>query len=314
MLGDLFYIFSDHTTRIVALGTMILGLAAGALGSFAVLRRQSLLGDAISHATLPGVVLAFMLTQSKSPLVLLIGAGLAGWVGTLCVLAIIRTTRIKSDAALGIILSVFFGLGLVFLTMVQRMPTASKAGLNKFLFGNAATLLLEDVYIIASLALAVLAMVVLFWKEFKLLTFDADFGQSIGLRVRFLDIFLTTLIVIAIVIGLKTVGVVLMSAMLVAPAAAARQWTDRLEVMVVLSAIIGALSGLAGTIVSSMDAHIPTGPVVVLFVSFFVFFSLFFAPNRGLIGDWMRRSRQRREMRNGEKHLEQSSAEGAHGS
>jgi len=289
-------IFSDHTVRVVALGAMILGVTAGCLGSFAVLRQQSLLGDAISHATLPGVALAFLITQNKSPIVLLMGAALSGWLGMALVMAITKMTRIKLDTALGMILSVFFGFGLVLLTIIQKLPTATKAGLNKFLFGNAATLLESDVITMSVLGLLAIFLVALFWKEFKILVFDYDFAQSLGLRVHFLDVFLTTLIVITIVIGLQMVGVVLMSAMLVAPAAAARQWTDHLGKMVFLSAVFGAGAGVAGAVTSSLVIHLPTGPTVVIYISFIVLVSLLFAPNRGLLWDWIRAQRGRREI------------------
>ena len=128
----------DYTLRTVALGAAVLGLSSGSLGAFAVLRGQSLLGDAISHAALPGVALAFLLTGTKAPLVLVVGAGLAGWVGTLCVMAVVRRSRVPYDAALGIVLSVFFGLGMVLLTYIQSQPNASQAGLDTFLFGQAA--------------------------------------------------------------------------------------------------------------------------------------------------------------------------------
>ena len=293
----LYQLFSDHTIRTVVSGVAMIGIVAGALGTFAVLRQQSLLGDAISHATLPGVGLAFLLTQDKSPITLLIGAALTGWVATLLVMAITQSTRIKKDAALGMVLSVFFGLGVVLLTKIQKLPTATKAGLNKFLFGNASALLTEDVQVIFILGTLTLAILIIFWKEFKVLTFDYAFAKSMGLRGQFLNILLTTLIVLAIVIGLQTVGVVLMSAMLVAPAAAARQWTDRLEVMVILAAILGCLAGVSGAITSAMVSHLPTGPTIVLYISFIVFVSLLFAPNRGLLWDWLRHYKNRRAIR-----------------
>ena len=228
-------LFLDHTVRTVALGAALVGIVAGALGTFAVLRRQSLLGDAMSHAALPGIALGFLLTQSKEPIVLLAGAALAGWVGTFLVTAIVRTTRVKYDAALGIVLSVFFGVGLVLLTLLQRRPDASQAGLDTFLFGQAAALLERDVVTMAVLGAVVLGVTAALWKELKLLTFDPDFAATLGFRVRALDALLTGLLVVAIAVGLQTVGVVLMAAMVVAPAAAARQWTDRLGVMTVLA-------------------------------------------------------------------------------
>ena len=238
MINDLFF---DYTLRTVALGAGILGLVSGALGSFAVLRKQSLMGDAISHAALPGIVLAFMLTRSKASLVLVLGAAIAGWVGMLLVLSIVRYTRVKEDSALGLILSVFFGFGLMLLTFVQRWPDATQAGLDSFLFGQAAAMLQSDVMLMGLLGGLALAIMALFWKEFKLFSFDREFGATLGFPVRALDILLTTLLVTAIVIGLQAVGVVLMSAMIVAPAAAARQWTDKLSVMVILAGFLGEL-------------------------------------------------------------------------
>ena len=290
-------IFSDYTLRSVALGAAVLGVANGALGSFAVLRRESLLGDAISHAALPGIALAFLLTGSRTSLVLLLGAAVAGWIGTLWVVGIVRNSRIKQDSALGLVLSVFFGFGLVLLTWIQRIPTASQAGLDKFLFGQAATLLKRDVQTIAVLGGVALVLLAVFWKEFKLLSFDREFGASLGFPARALDILLTTLLVVAIVIGLQTVGVVLMSAMVVAPAAAARQWTDRLGVMVVISALFGALAGVAGALVSGAAARLPTGPTIVLCLTGIVAVSLLLAPNRGLVWGWVRERGSRRKLR-----------------
>ncbi len=289
-------LFTDYTIRTVAMGAAVLGIVSGALGTFAVLRRQSLLGDAISHAALPGVVLAFMLTASKAPVVLILGAAVAGVLGTVLMLGIVRHTRIKEDSAMGIILSVFFGFGLMLLTFLQRNPTANQAGLNSFLFGQAATMLQRDVITMALFGGAALLITVIFWKEFKLLSFDKDFGASLGFSMRMLDVLLTTLLVIAIVIGLQAVGVVLMSAMVVAPAAAARQWTNSLSIMVVLAAIFGAVAGVSGALISSMGSGLSTGPVVVLVISVIVLFSLLFATNRGLVWNWFRRQKNRRTL------------------
>lgn len=279
-------LITDYTLRTVALGAATLGLVSGAMGTYAVLRRQSLVGDAVAHAALPGIALAFLFTGSKLPLVLMLGAAAAGWVATLLIMAVVETTRIKYDSALGLTLSVFFGFGLVLLTYIQRHAGAGQAGLDTFLFGQAAALIQQDVLTMAALGgLALLAMTLL-WKEFKLLSFDPAFGQTLGFPMRFLDVGLTTLLVVAIVIGLQTVGVVLMSSMLVAPAAAARQWTDHLGVMVFLSMSFGALSGVSGAILSSTTANLPTGPTIVLCVSTLVVFSLLLAPRRGLV--WRR--------------------------
>ena len=214
MIDLLVDLFSDYTLRTVALGSALLGITAGSLGGFALLRQQSLLGDAISHAALPGIAIAFLITGSKAPLVLILGAGIAGWIGAALISVVTTRTRIKYDSALGIMLSVFFGFGLVLLTYIQRQPNANQAGLDSFLFGQAAALVEQDVLLIFVIGSAVMVLITLFWKEFKLLSFDPDFLGTLAYPVRLLDYLLTTLFVVAIVIGLQTVGVVLMSAMI----------------------------------------------------------------------------------------------------
>lgn len=283
----------DYTFMIVAIGASLLGAVSGALGTYAVLRRQSLLGDAISHAALPGIAIAFLLTGSKTPLILVLGAAIAGWLGTLLIMSIVRMTRIKYDSALGIVLSTFFGFGLVLHTLIQRTGNANQAGLDTFLFGQAATILERDVFTIGILGGIAILITLIFWKELKLLVFDEGFAASLGFSTRALDILLTSLLVIAIVLGLQAVGAVLMSAMLVAPAVAARQWTDRLSVMMLLAAFFGTLAGVSGTIISSSASRIPTGPTIVLCATVVVGFSIIFAANRGLLWDWIRQRRNR---------------------
>ncbi|MDQ3023514.1 MAG: metal ABC transporter permease [bacterium] len=287
----------DHTLRTVATGAAILGVTAGALGCYALLRRQSLIGDVISHAALPGVALGFILTGTQATIPLLIGAGLSGWAATALAQLTSRHTRIKIDAALGIGLSVFFGLGIVLRTLIQHNSGANQAALDKFLLGNASTLLNEDIIIMGALGGTAIVLLIALWKEFKLATFDAEFAASQGLPVRLVEGLLTALIVVAIVIGLQTVGVVLMSALLVAPAAAARQWTDRLSAMVVLAAVLGAAAGIGGALLSASVSNLPTGPVIVLLIGAIVVVSLFFAPNRGLLWDWLRRIEQQRHLK-----------------
>jgi manganese/zinc/iron transport system permease protein len=182
------------------------------------------------------------------------------------------------------------------MTYVQRTPQAGKAGLDNFLFGQASTLMTEDILTMGIIGAIALLLVMLFWKEFKLLAFDQEFGTSMGFPMRLIDILLTTLLVAAIVIGLQTVGVVLMSAMVVAPAAAARQWTDRLGLMLVLSAAFGAVAGISGAVLSSLTDRLPTGPTIVLSISAVVMLSILFAPNRGLVYNWLRGLRQRRDL------------------
>jgi len=272
----------DYTLLLVLQGAALLGITAGALGSFALLRQQSLLGDAISHAALPGIVLMFLCTHSKNPWVLLCGGAIAGVVGVLSMNYLCARTTLKKDAILGIILSVFFGLGLVLMTVAQKVPTSNQAILNKFLFGNVATLLPEDIVVIATIALFIFAVLVLCWKECTVYVFDPVFTHTLGLRPVIIETVLTVLLVLAIVIGLQTVGVVLMSTMLIAPAAAARQWTTRLVHMVGLAAFFGGCAALAGVYVSGVVDHVPTGPAIVVAASGIVLFSLLCAPQRGV--------------------------------
>lgn len=279
------------TARNVLIGATLLGALGGILGSFALLRRQSLLGDALAHAALPGVCIAYLITGTKSPLPLFAGALAAGLLGSLLILATVRWSRIKEDSAIGIVLSVFFGVGIVLLTLIQKLPAGNQSGLDKYLFGQAATLVVADLQVMAVLGAIVIAFVVAFYKEFKLLAFDREFGSSLGLPMRRLEVLLTLLLVVVVVVGLQTVGVVLIVATLITPAAAARQWTDRLGAMLLLSAGIGATAGAAGSLVSASMAKLPTGPVIVLVSSSVLIVSLLLAPSRGIL--WARlRERQ----------------------
>lgn len=286
-------LFTDYTFQTVALGSALLGFISGVLGSFTVLRKQSLLGDGVSHSALPGVVMAYILLGSKDTEILLLGALVSGLMAVLLIMVIVRQTRIKFDGALALVMSVFFGLGLVLLTYVQKMPNSNQAGLDRFIFGQASTLMQKDVILIAVCGAVLLGLVILFWKEFKLFIFDGEFGQSLGFSTRRLGLLLSFMTVLAIIIGLQTVGVILMSALLIAPAVAARQWTNRLWVMVTLSAVFGMLSGVAGTLVSSLMAKLPTGPTIVVFVSLIVVVSLLFAPERGILHRLYRRRKNR---------------------
>lgn len=288
-MENLTSLFSDYTFQIVATGSALLGIISGVLGSFAVLRKQSLLGDGVSHASLPGVVIAFLLIGSKNIEVLLLGAFCSAILANLLIITITKYSKIKFDSALAIILSVFFGLGLVCLTISQKIPNANQAGLESFIYGQASAMLLRDLKIIVLCGITLLIIVALFWKEFKLLAFDPEFTQTIGFNSQKLNLLLNFLIVVAIIIGLQTVGVILMSAMLIAPAVAARQWVQQLGKMIMLSAIFGGFSGVVGTAISSSISNMPTGPVIVICASFIAFFSLLFAPRRGVIYEIYRR-------------------------
>lgn len=296
-LSDYFnLVVSDYTLRTITLGTAVLGAVCGMLGSFAVLRKQSLLGDAISHAALPGIAIAFIITGVKDPNLLLIGALVSGLIGTFWIKGIIKRTRLKNDTALGLVLSLFFGFGMLLLTFIQKMPNANQAGLDKYLFGQAATLVESDVWVMALVTGLSLLVLLLFWKELKLLLFDQDYTKTLGFNTRFLDILITIFIVLAIVLGLQTVGVVLMSAMLLAPAAAARQWTNNLSTMIIIASIFGAFSGVFGTAISASQDNLSTGPVIVLVAATFVLFSFVFSPGRGILFRQIRFHRNRKEL------------------
>lgn len=284
ILEEYFHLLlNDYTLQVITLGTATLGALCGMLGTFAVLRKQSLLGDAISHAALPGIVIAYLLTHSKNSGVLLLGALVSGLLGVLWIRGIIKKTHLKTDTALGLILSLFFGIGILLLTFVQKTSDANQAGLDKYLFGQAATLLKQDVILLIVTIGLSLMVIFLFWKEFKIVLFDEEYAKTLGFNTKIIDFLISTFIVVAIVLGLQTVGVVLMSAMLLAPAAAARQWTNKLWKMLFISAIFGALSGVIGTGISSSYNNLSTGPVIVLVTSFFVMISFVFSPIRGLL-------------------------------
>jgi manganese/zinc/iron transport system permease protein len=291
LLNDLLF---DYTIRNVALGAAILGVVGGVLGCFAILRRQGLFGDALAHATLPGVCVAFMLSGAKTPVVLLTGAALSAGLGALLILTIVNRTRIKQDAALGIVLSVFFGAGTVLLTYIGGSGSGNQSGLDRFIFGQAATIVRDDVVTMGILAALALLVVVLLFKEFKLLSFDPAFAASLGFPVGRLNVLLTMLIVVAVIIGIQAVGVVLMAAMLIVPAAAARQWTDRLGAMVMISGFFGALSGVSGALISATGANLPTGPLIVLCATTLLVLSLFLGRSQGFLWGWIGGRRNRR--------------------
>ncbi|AWM38436.1 High-affinity zinc uptake system membrane protein ZnuB [Gemmata obscuriglobus] len=278
-----------------AAGTAALGLTAGAVGSFAVLRRQSLQGDAVAHAALPGVAAAFLL-GGRAPLALVAGGAAAGWLAMLIVAQITKRSRVPFDSALAGVLAVFFGLGLVLFTYIQRnVRGAALTPLERYLFGQAALVGVPDLWLIGGFGLGALALLALFWKQFKVVSFDPAFATGLGVPVRTVELLLTTLTVIAVVIGLKAVGVVLMTALLIAPCVAARQWSDNLGRVVVLAGLFGALAGAGGTVASHLLSYqfpkagsVPTGPTIVLCATALVVVSLMFGTGRGWVWTFVR--------------------------
>ena len=292
VLHDLIF---DYTLRNVALGSALLGIVSGVLGSFAVLRRQGLLGDTLSHAALPGICIAFLVTGSKDSLTLLVGAAIAGWLGSLLMLWVVRETVLSEDAALGIVLSTFFGLGIVLLSVIQHRNDANQAGIDRYLFGQAAALIEKNVITFAVLGGAALFILLLLYKELKLFTFDPAFGDTIGFNSTLLSVLMTSLLVVAIAIGLQTVGVVLMAAMIIGPGAAARQWTNRLGIMLILGGLFGGTAGLVGAVISVTVDGLPTGPTIILVLTAIVFLSLLFGSVQGIVRDsWQQRNNRKK--------------------
>lgn len=289
-LDDLLDQLNTSALWVPAAGTALLGLSAGAVGSFAVLRRQSLQGDAVAHAALPGVAAAFLL-GGRAPLALVVGGAVSGWLAMLVVTQITRRSRVPFDSALAGVLAVFFGLGLVLFTYIQRnVRGAALTPLERYLFGQAALIGVSDLLVIGGFGALALVLLALFWKQFKVVSFDPAFAVGLGVPVRAVELLLTTLIVVAVVIGLKAVGVVLMTALLIAPCVAARQWTDRLGRVVLLAGLFGALAGVCGTVASHLLSYqfpkagsVPTGPTIVLCATALVLFSLAFGTARGWV-------------------------------
>ncbi len=278
----------DYNTRVVVIGVSLLGAASGLIGSFLLLRRRALLADALSHATLPGIGIAFLAMagwggEGKWLPGLLAGASLAGVLGVLCILGIVHTTRIKEDAALGIVLSVFFGLGVAILGVIQGTGAGNAAGLKSFIYGKTASMLLSDVLLIAAAAGAVALLCAALFKEFALLCFDAAWARARGWPVLLLDVLMMAAVVCVVVIGLQAVGLILAIALLVVPPAAARFWTNRLPALLLVAAVLGGLSGWIGAAVSALTPRLPAGAIVVVVAGLVFAVSLIFGSARGLL-------------------------------
>ena len=291
-------LLQDYNTRVVIIGTALLGLAAGLVGTFLLLRKRALLSDTLSHATLPGIALMFIIVSiaggdGKNLLWLIVGAAVFSVLGTAAVIVIQKTTRLKDDAALGIVLSVSFGLGIALLGIATRMETGNAAGLSSFIYGKTASMLLFDAVLIGIAALMAAICCLVFFKEFTVICFDSDYAASQGWPVVRLDFFMMTLVVIVTVIGLQAVGLILVVALLIIPPAAARFWTHRLRVMLLVSGLFGALSGMLGAGISALMANLPAGAVIVLTASFIFVLSMVFGASRGMVKVMLERHRLR---------------------
>lgn len=296
----------DYNTRVVVAGTTLLGAASGVVGTFLLLRRRALMSDAISHATLPGIVMAFMVmtalgASGKNFAVLLLGAAIAGVLGMFGVIAIARWTRLKDDTALAVVLSTTFALGIALLGMATRQGAGNAAGLETYIYGKTASMLRADAMIIAGVAVLSIATCFLLTKEFTLLCFDRNFAAAQGWPALLLDVVLMALVVLVTVAGLQAVGLILVVAMLIVPPAAAQFWTRRLRPSMVLAGILGAASAWAGCTLSALLPNIPAGAVIVLCASTVFVASLLFGRRRGLVPNWWRRRRLTHRV--GEQHL-----------
>lgn len=255
------------------------------------------MGDGIAHATLAGVCIAFLLTGKKEMYILLLGALIVGLVCVSVIHYIQLHSKLKFDSAIALMLSSFFGLGLVLLTYLKKVSGAKKAGLNRFIFGQASTLVVKDVYFIVSIGLILLFVVILFWKEIKISIFDKDYAKTLGIdsdKIRFI---VSILIVVNIILGIQIAGVILITAMIIAPAVAARQWSDRLLIVVIISAVFGFLSGAIGAIGSTLDTSLPTGPLIVMVSSIFLLFSLIFSVKQGFIIKLYKKYKRKKELK-----------------
>lgn len=289
----------DYNTRMVMLGTGLLGAASGVIGVFLLLRKRALLGDAISHATLPGVCLAFLIGvanggSGKSMPLLLAGAATTGLLGGLAILGLRQFRRIKEDAALGIVLSIFFGLGILLLTLIQQIPEGHAAGLEGFIYGKTASMVAEDAWLIASVTGCVLLVALVLYRPMQLLCFDEGYAASQGWPVIWLDGLLMTLVVAITIVGLQAVGLIMMIALLVVPAAASRFWTHQLPKMLPLSAILATMSCLIGATISAITPRVPSGAAIVLVAVGAFLVSMFFGKVRGIYWTWARTWKLRR--------------------
>lgn len=285
---------ADYNTRVVFSGVTALGAAGGLVGTFLLLRKRSLLSDTVSHCTLPGIAMAFLVAEAtgisgRSLPLLLTGATVTGVLGMMAVAGIRARTRVKDDAALAIVLSVFFGLGIALLVVIQQLPTGNAAGLSHYIYGKAAAMTADDARLILYSSLALLIICAVLFKEFKLLCFDSDFARTQGWPVFALDLTLMGLVVAVTVIGLQAVGLLLVVALLIIPASAARFWSHRLVVTIVLATVIGALSGLGGVVTSALFPKLPAGAVIVLASVFFFAVSFIFGRKRGVLARWLER-------------------------
>lgn len=292
-----FWSFRDPSVRTVIVGVLLLGVSCGTLGCFIVLRRLSLMGDSLGHAVLPGVCLGFLVNKTKDPLWIFLGAVVSGLLASWLIGVIQRKSRLKSDVAMGLILSGFFGLGVVLLTRLQQFSYGNQSGLNQFLFGQASAIRGQDLWLIGGVGLVIVATVVLTFKELAVSSFDEGFAAAVGIPVALIHYLLMGLTALAVVISIQAVGVVLLSALLITPAATALLLTDRLRTMVGLSVLFACLGGVIGVNLSFLGRSFPTGPFIVVTLTAFFIPAFLFSPRYGILTRRLRRWRQSQKIR-----------------
>lgn len=296
-------LLADHTFRTVLLGTMLIGMIAGAIGTFAYLRKQSLMSDVISHAALPGSMLAFLVgvvvfgSDGRDTWALVAGAIVTGTLAVWAANAVARNTKLRLEAGMATTLAVFFAVGIILLRVIEDRPFPGKGGLQGLLFGNAATLTHADIVTVAGAGGVVLAVLLVSFKQFASMTFDADHAVVAGAPRFLVDGLMFGSLVVATVVGAKAVGLVLMVALVITPPAAARQWTTSLRGMALLSAVIGAMGSGLGAWSSVRAGSVPTGPVIVLVLFGVLLVSLVCSPRRSVLVRALRRARARARLR-----------------
>jgi manganese/zinc/iron transport system permease protein len=284
-----FFTFQDSSIAFVVMGIILLGVGSAYVGTYSFLDKKALLGDAISHAVLPGICLGFILAGTKNPIYIVSGAFFSGALATFLSSWLRKNTRLSEDAIIASILSIFFGFGIVLLTVIQKSGNPEMAGLNQFIFGNAIAILEEDLWIYGGLAVFIILTLTAFQKEFSLLVFNAEYGSAIGYPMGLIRLVFNVLMILSVIIGIQAIGVVLMAALLITPGAASRFWTDKLSYLVILAGVFSAVSGVLGTYISFVLPQMPTGPWVVVFLSLVALISFLFAPKRGVISRYFSR-------------------------
>ena len=300
MMEAIIYFVTDPIAQKVIMGIAIIGAVSGVVGTFSFLRKKTLIADAISHSVLPGICLGFMFAGTKDPIVLLTGALVIGWISVWLIDYLSSTTKLSADTAIALVSTLFFAIGSVLLSVISKSQNTEQTGLKNFLFGKAATMTTFDIQVFIVVSIAIFVVVILFFKPFQLVCFNHAFAKSIGVKVKRMEFLLSTLTVMTVAIGIQAVGVVLMSALLIAPAASARYWTNRLPIMIFLAALFGTFSSVIGVMLSTMKNNMPTGPWIVFSLFTFTLFTLLFAPHKG----WF--SIKRRNLSNHKKITEEN--------